>query len=216
MATRRSAAGSRKTTDAKLTKHQAQPPRKAASAGARKAQADRPAAKPASSRDAWLAWRDRAGAIDELCDYIVEGGNLWAFCQARKFPYSTVRDWIEACPERSAKYARAREDRSDKLADEIVAISDDVSGDVMEDPQTGKAVLNTAAVQRAKLRVDARKWVAAKLKPRVYGDKVQVDALIDTRSMSDEELAKRLSRFGITAILPQQGGTTSDEGDGSR
>lgn len=150
----------------------------------------------------WQEWSaDPARAIADLCDYIVSGGNLWAYSQERGLSYSTIRDWIAADPERDAKYARAREDRSDKLADEIVSISDDDGSDMSED-ENGRPVTNHAAVQRAKLRVDARKWVAAKLKPRVYGDKVQLDATVDARSMSDDELAKRLARFGITAITP--------------
>jgi hypothetical protein len=50
---------------------------------------------------------------------------------------------------------RAREDQADTMADEIVRIADEA-----EDPAKGR------------LQVDARKWVAAKLKPRKYGDKV--------------------------------------------
>jgi hypothetical protein len=142
----------------------------------------------------------------------VSGGNLWAYSQEQGLSYSTIRDWIAADPERDAKYARAREDRSDKLADEIVSISDDDGSDLAED-EDGRPVTNHAAVQRAKLRVDARKWVAAKLKPRVYGDKVQVDATIDARSMSDDELAKRLARFGITAITPPKTEGAADGGD---
>ena len=54
-------------------------------------------------------------------------------------------------------YARAREDRADVLADEIVAIADSA-----EDPNKGR------------LQVDARKWAAAKLNAKRYGDKTEL------------------------------------------
>ena len=58
-------------------------------------------------------------------------------------------------PEFAEQYARAREVQAETLADEIVSIADEDG-----DPQ------------RQRLRVDARKWVASKLKPKRYGDKV--------------------------------------------
>jgi hypothetical protein len=37
-----------------------------------------------------------------------------------------------------------------------------------------KEVVNNEVVNRSKLRVDTRKWLMAKMKPKVYGDKVDV------------------------------------------
>jgi hypothetical protein len=59
------------------------------------------------------------------------------------------------------------------LADEICDIADDASNDYMESGDDG-VKYNGDAVARSKLRVDARKWVAAKLKPKVYGDKTLI------------------------------------------
>ncbi len=70
-------------------------------------------------------------------------------------------------------YVRAREDQADTLADEIVAIADDGSNDTYE--KDGVVLTNQDVVARSRLRVDARKWVAAKLKPKKYGDKVDVE-----------------------------------------
>ena len=43
----------------------------------------------------------------------------------------------------------------------------------------------SAWVQQKRLQVDTRKWVAAKLKPKVYGDRIDV-SVTDTRiSVSD-------------------------------
>ena len=74
------------------------------------------------------------------------------------------------------KYTRAREMQADYLADQIIAIADDSSQDVIE-TENGE-VENREFVSRSRLRVEARKWIAAKLKPKKYGDKLDVDAQI--------------------------------------
>jgi hypothetical protein len=70
-------------------------------------------------------------------------------------------------PEFAEQYAHARDSQADTLADEILDIADDGSNDYMGDDET----YNGDAVARSKLRVDARKWIASKLKPKKYGDK---------------------------------------------
>jgi hypothetical protein len=67
-------------------------------------------------------------------------------------------------------YARAREDQADTLADEIHAISDELPQQIVDDK--GKTRYDSAYVQWQKNRVDARKWVAAKLKPKKYSDRI--------------------------------------------
>jgi hypothetical protein len=71
----------------------------------------------------------------------------------------------------ATKYARAREDRADYLAQQILEISDNASNDIIEG-EFGQ-IANGAAVQRARLMVDSRKWIASKLAPKKYGDKIQ-------------------------------------------
>jgi len=73
-------------------------------------------------------------------------------------------------------YARAREAQAEVLADEIVEIADDSSEDFIfaegedQDGKGAKKYVNKEYVKRSALRVDARKWVAAKLLPKKYGD----------------------------------------------
>lgn len=89
---------------------------------------------------------------------------------------STVYRWLLANEPFRDMYARAREDQADTLADEIVAIADE--------PMVGKKTTTKAngdteitegdMIEHRKLRVDARKWTAAKLRPRKYGDKLEL------------------------------------------
>jgi hypothetical protein len=99
---------------------------------------------------------------------------------------STVMDWLakgaakkEPYPAFTEQYARAREAQAELYADEIVDIADDDRNDYgfkESEDGTGKsgiAIIMPDNVQRSKLRVDARKWVASKLLPKKYGDKIQ-------------------------------------------
>ncbi len=73
-------------------------------------------------------------------------------------------------------------------------------------------------MNRARLRIDTRKWLAGKLKPKVYGEKQVVDVNHGLEKMNDAELlarAKQLAdRLGITlpANLLKPAGHRSDGG----
>lgn len=89
---------------------------------------------------------------------------------------TTVHKWVKDIPEFANNYARAREDQADFLAEEILEIADDGNNDTKR-IKKGKEFIeveNTEWTNRSKLRVDARKWIASKLKPKKYGDKVDV------------------------------------------
>lgn len=184
----------------------AAPAKKAPARVTPKTPASKPAPAPAREPTPWEAWKASPDlAIAALCAYIVKGGNIAELARERAFTYSALRQWIEADAARAAAYARAREDRSDTLADEIVAISDELAVEEVRDADGNKIglKLDATAVQRNRLRVDARKWVAAKLKPRVYGEKLDVTAAVTIKDVSDDQLRERASVLlrlaGLTA-----------------
>lgn len=79
------------------------------------------------------------------------------------------------------QYSRAKEDQADLMADQIMEIADDASND-----ENGNV-----SVQRAKLRVESRKWLSSKLKSKVYGDRteraqinVQINNAVDPVDLS--------------------------------
>lgn len=90
---------------------------------------------------------------------------------------SSVFKWLGEHSAFSDQYTRAREAQADTLFDDILEIADDARNDWMarhgEDDAGWQA--NGEHIQRTKLRVDARKWMAGKLQPKKYGDKVQQD-----------------------------------------
>jgi hypothetical protein len=64
------------------------------------------------------------------------------------------------------------------MAEEMLEIADDAKNDWMErqDDEGGNIGwrLNGDHVQRSRLRIDTRKWLASKLKPKKYGDKLEL------------------------------------------
>lgn len=74
------------------------------------------------------------------------------------------------------QYARAREEQAEFLAEEMIEIADDSSQDDLEiDTPKGKQTIeNKEWTNRSRLRVDTRKWIASKLKPKKFGDKIDV------------------------------------------
>ena len=168
-------------------------------AGTKTAKATPKPAKPLTPIQQWRALSEDA-SLSELCAFIIEGGHLAEFCKSKTIAYTTMLDWINENPRRSEMYARAREDRSDLLADEIVAISDDAKTDLYID-KDGNERVDNEAIARSRLRVDARKWVAAKLKPRVYGEKLELNAKVDHSKVTDEALLAQLAQYGINVKI---------------
>jgi len=92
---------------------------------------------------------------------------------------SSIFRWLANQPEFQRLYELACLSRTHALAEEIIAISDDDSADWIEEPaKHGAGVVrraDNAAVQRARLKVDSRKWLLSKLQPRKYGDRVSAE-----------------------------------------
>jgi hypothetical protein len=95
--------------------------------------------------------------IPEVLEDIASGSSLRSACEFVGYKASTFLDWVAEDPQLAEQYARARTLQAEHYADEIVRIAD-----------------SAIDAQKARLQVDARKWVAAKLLPKKYGDKLDV------------------------------------------
>lgn len=110
----------------------------------------------------------------EICAQMATGISLRTICKAENLPaLSTIFMWLSKHPVFAEQYALARETRADAIFEEILDISDDGSNDWMEQNSEGNAgwKANGEHIQRSRLRVDARKWMAARMAPKKYGDK---------------------------------------------
>ncbi len=140
----------------------------------------------------------------EICDRIAKGESLIRILKSDdKFPhYSNVREAIKKDLQFRDDYAHAKEEMADYLAQEILDIADDGRNDWTTNDE-GKKILDHEHVQRSRLRVDTRKWIASKLKPKKYGEKLelsgdkenpmQVEAKVKYEKMTVEELQRFLA-----------------------
>lgn len=105
---------------------------------------------------------------DAICLRLANAESLRKICLSDDMPcQTTVFKWLRQHEEFAQQYARAREAQADALFDECLDIADDGSNDYMGEGET----YNGDAVQRSRLRIDTRKWMAGKLRPKVYGEK---------------------------------------------
>ena len=108
---------------------------------------------------------------DNICEKIANGRSLRSICAEDGVPpMKTIYRWLEANEEFRHQYARAREKQADYFAEEIIEIAD-------------SAEAESAAVSKAKLQIDARKWAASKIAPKKYGDKTELDVKSSDGSM---------------------------------
>lgn len=90
---------------------------------------------------------------------------------------STVFRWLSANESFRDQYAHARELQADTMFDEVIDIADDARNDWMErhDKENVGWQENGEALRRSQLRIDARKWMAGKLRPKKYGEKLDIE-----------------------------------------
>lgn len=98
----------------------------------------------------------------ELCARVARGMSLKSICEMEDMPHMvTILRWLRDDVEFRSMYARAKDDAADALADDILDLADRVLTDEID-------------ANSARVAIDAKKWVAAKLKPRKYGDKIDM------------------------------------------
>jgi hypothetical protein len=115
---------------------------------------------------------------DEICSQLSEGKSMHRVCVSDDMPDKrTVFRWLRTNEEFCHQYEAAKAESADFLAEEIIEISDDGTNDWMERERSDGStyeMVNSEHIQRSRLRVDARKWIASKLKPKKYGDKTEL------------------------------------------
>lgn len=133
---------------------------------------------------------------DEICERIANGESLRMICREEDKPaLSTVFRWLSNDRAFQDQYAMARDEQAETFADELVSISDEQEYEKVEIDGVPLAVkFDSTAVARNRLRVDTRKWVASKLKPKKYGDRQVIagDPEAPILTVSDAQLDARL------------------------
>lgn len=110
----------------------------------------------------------------EILERIAKGEAIRNICLDDWLPsWPTVNKRLREDEAFVARYARARDDQADVLFEQCLAIADSQEGDVIT--VDGEERVNHDNIQRAKLRIDTRKWMAGKLRPKVYGEKLDLN-----------------------------------------
>lgn len=106
----------------------------------------------------------------KICDLLASGMSLLQICKQKEMPdKATVFNWLGKKQAFLDNYIRAREAQMETMAHEIEEIADNEEGDFYSSDKG--FVPNHAKIQRDKLRVDTKKWLMSKMKPKKYGER---------------------------------------------
>jgi hypothetical protein len=123
----------------------------------------------------------------KVCAELAMGRSLRSVCKQDDMPcIQSIFNWFHLFPEFVEQYARAKEESADAMAEEILAISDEteegktitVRGDGNEEVKTEDML------GHRRLKIDTRKWLMAKMKPKKYGDKLDMTSNGETLNVS--------------------------------
>jgi hypothetical protein len=105
----------------------------------------------------------------EILRDIGNGSSLITAIKKEGYPtYDSVQKYMRANPEIRRLYDEAIEARADYLAESLIDISEEKPPEGLDGPQL------SAWINQMKIRIDTRKWTAAKLRPKAWGDKIDV------------------------------------------
>lgn len=110
---------------------------------------------------------------------------------------TTVFRWLREIEQFRHQYTRAKEESADALADEMLDIADDSTNDWMERQLKDgsiERVPDQENIGRSRLRVDTRKWIASKLKPKKYGEKLALGGDADAPPIAFQRVERVIVR----------------------
>lgn len=131
---------------------------------------------------AWDKFKESPDGIAELCEFIVSGESLASFAKKKDVAYNTVLHWINADATRVAHYAQAREDRADFVFDQLDQVS-----------VKAQRAKTTVQVNGLRLMSDNIKWKLARMSPKKYGEKIEIDQRTTYTDLTDEQLDAKLA-----------------------
>jgi hypothetical protein len=118
--------------------------------------------------------------IPAILARIAGGESVRAICRDEGMPcMSAWFVWLAADDDLQKAYAAAMEQRADHHFEEMFEIASDASRDFIEikdaDGKVVERIANPNGIRRAVLEVDVRKWALARMNPKKYGDKVDLN-----------------------------------------
>jgi hypothetical protein len=104
-----------------------------------------------------------------ILDAIANGQSLSSILRREGMPsYSWAKLQLRTDPELRRQYDQAVEDRGDRLAEELI----ELAFTPMPADLDGRA--QSAWIMHLRLKCDMIRWTSSKLRPRAYGDRIDV------------------------------------------
>jgi len=139
---------------------------------------------------------------DHICAELSSGRSMRNVCEDEGIPSrKTLFSWLRLYPEFLSQYGKAKEESADYLVEEMLDIADDGSNDWMERHDKEENCvgwqLNGEHVQRSRLRLDTRKWIASKLKAKKYGERITTEHTgnVGITDLTEDGLDERLRQL---------------------
>lgn len=110
---------------------------------------------------------------DLICALLAEGKPLNAIVKSVDGMPNlvTVYRWLRVHEEFRKLYMQSREDQADTLAEEMLEIADE-EPQLQNEKDTDLLKVDGAFEAWRRTRIDTRKWIASKMKPKRYGEKL--------------------------------------------
>ena len=142
---------------------------------------------------------------DQICEKIALGESLKQICNRDDLPCrDTVFQWRHKNPSFSDKYSRAVNQGVDIQIERMIDEIEDFK--LSEDRKVANA-----EVQKLRLKIDTLKWIAAKVLPKKYGDKLQVEHGLNLDNI-DSAVRQALDRAKQHQIPDQAVNSSSNKG----
>lgn len=131
-----------------------------------------------------------------ILDAIANGQSLSSILRREGMPsYSWAKQQLRNNAELRQQYDQALEDRGDRLAEELI----ELAFTKLPDDLDGRA--QSAWVQHLRVKIDVLKWTASKLRPRVYGERIDVSV---TNTQISITSALEMAEKRVIDILPKE------------
>lgn len=103
-----------------------------------------------------------------ILDEVASGKSVREVCLDKAMPATrSVWKWMHLDPDLREQFDRAKAEQLEDVMDQLLALCDDLP----DNPDPGQ-------VAKRKLQVNTRQWVASKLLPKKYGERVQQDVTV--------------------------------------
>lgn len=147
-----------------------------------------------------------------LLAHLADGKSLRAAAAAEGIGSDVVHKWVRKNKDFAEAYKAAREVGYTLLADDLLEAVNRAH-DVACDPECG-----AQRVAACRLEVDTKKWLLAKMLPKVYGDRTQMEisgpdgeSLLPKHTLEEDERFARLMAATAATIQAREAAETASD-----